>query len=145
MQSQRCVTGGWEPRLMPPCTKLSTQTAKQSEAVSINSFRLIGIGIPTIKIRRSHDRIIFITEIPIPGKTVFILRRDPGPTITRYTLHHSTQKEHWAQFELTNNTTHPDLSGQLCGACRKLHESKHHIELNLFALYYLRRLRKFSF
>ena len=30
-----------------------------------------------IKIRRSHDRLIFIMEITIPRKTVFILRRGP--------------------------------------------------------------------
>ena len=35
-------------------------------------------GTPIIKIRRSHDLLIFIMEIPIPGKTVFILRRGPG-------------------------------------------------------------------
>ena len=31
------------------------------------------------KIRRSGDRLIFIMEITIPGKTVFILRRGPVP------------------------------------------------------------------
>ena len=30
-----------------------------------------------LKIRRSHDRLIFNMGIPIPGKTVFILRRGP--------------------------------------------------------------------
>ena len=30
-----------------------------------------------IGIRRSHDRVIFIMEISIPGNTVFILRREP--------------------------------------------------------------------
>ena len=35
--------------------------------------------IPIIKIRRSGDRLIFIMEITIPGKTVFILRRGPIP------------------------------------------------------------------
>ena len=34
-----------------------------------------------IKIRRSHDRFIFIMEIPIAGKTVFILRRGPDLVI----------------------------------------------------------------
>ena len=32
------------------------------------------IGIPMLKIRRSCDRLIFNMGIPIPGKTVFILR-----------------------------------------------------------------------
>ena len=31
-----------------------------------------------LKIRRSHDRLIFNMGIPIPGKAVFILRRGPG-------------------------------------------------------------------
>ena len=32
-----------------------------------------------LKIRRSHDRLIFNMGIPIPGKMVFILKWDPGP------------------------------------------------------------------
>ena len=36
----------------------------------INS--LISIGIPKIKIRWSHDSLVFIMETPIPGKNVFI-------------------------------------------------------------------------
>ena len=31
-----------------------------------------------LNIRQSHDRFIFIIWIPLPGKTVFILRRDAG-------------------------------------------------------------------
>ena len=31
-----------------------------------------------LKIRRSHDRLIFNMEIPYLAKTVFILRRGPG-------------------------------------------------------------------
>ena len=46
-------------------------------AVSISRCHLTSIGIPIIKIRRSHDRLIFIMEIPIPGKTVFMLRLGP--------------------------------------------------------------------
>ena len=41
-------------------------------SVHIKTLR-ISIGIPIIKIRRSDDRLIFIMEIPIPGKTVFII------------------------------------------------------------------------
>ena len=33
---------------------------------------------PMLKIRRSHDRLIFNMGLPIHGKTVFILRRGPG-------------------------------------------------------------------
>ena len=36
------------------------------------------IGIPIIKIRGSHGRLIFIMEISIPGKMVSLLRRGPG-------------------------------------------------------------------
>ena len=35
--------------------------------------RLTGIGIPVIKIRQSHGRLIFTKEIHIPGKIIFIL------------------------------------------------------------------------
>ena len=40
------------------------------------------IGIHIIKIRRSHDRLIFIMELSIPGKTVFIYRHGPGFLVT---------------------------------------------------------------
>ena len=40
--------------------------------------RFTSIGIPIIKIRLSHDRLIFIMGIAIPEKTIFILRWDPG-------------------------------------------------------------------
>ena len=33
---------------------------------------------PLMKIRRSHDRLIFIKEISIPGKMVFILKQGPA-------------------------------------------------------------------
>ena len=35
------------------------------------------IGIPMLKIRRSLNRVIFNMEIPIPGKTVFVLKQVP--------------------------------------------------------------------
>ena len=35
------------------------------------------------KTRRSRDRLIFSMEIPIPGKTILILRRDPGFNIAQ--------------------------------------------------------------
>ena len=38
---------------------------------------LISIGIPIIKIRWSHNHLIFMW-IPVPGKTVFILKQAPG-------------------------------------------------------------------
>ena len=34
--------------------------------------------IPTLQIRRSHDRLIYNMGIAYLGKTVFILRRDPN-------------------------------------------------------------------
>ena len=46
-------------------------------AVSILRCRLASIGIPMLKIRRFRDRPIFNKEIPIPGKTVFILSLSP--------------------------------------------------------------------
>ena len=37
-----------------------------------NRCRFTNIEIPIMKIRQSHDRFIFMIEIPIPGKTAFI-------------------------------------------------------------------------
>ena len=34
----------------------------------------VSIKLPIIKIRRSHDRLIFILKIPIPGKAAFVLK-----------------------------------------------------------------------
>ena len=42
--------------------------------MSSNQYR-----ISMLKIRRSHDRLIFNMGIPKPGKTVFILKQGPGP------------------------------------------------------------------
>ena len=55
-------------------------------AVSIQICRLANIGISIIRIRRFHDRLVFIMEIPIPGKTVFILKRSPGPRLNIKTV-----------------------------------------------------------
>ena len=43
-------------------------------------YRLAGIKIPMIKLKRSHDlgMDLPIMRIFIPGKTVLIVRRDPG-------------------------------------------------------------------
>ena len=37
----------------------------------------MSIGISIIKIRRSHDRLLFMMEISMPGKAIFILNRGP--------------------------------------------------------------------
>ena len=42
---------------------------------------------PIIKIKRSHDHLIFIMEIPIPGKMVFILRWGPDVQNQNNTFH----------------------------------------------------------
>ena len=58
---------------------------------SIKICRLTSIGIPIIKIRWSHDCLIFIMEIPIPGRTVFILRWGPVPfpwLLPYFAIHH---------------------------------------------------------
>ena len=49
--------------------------------VSIQRRRLTSIGISIIKITISHDRLIIIAEIPIPGKTVFHLGTRPWSSI----------------------------------------------------------------
>ena len=48
------------------------------KARSLSQYKmcfLASIGIPIIKIRWSDDGFIFITEIHIPGKTVYILKQ----------------------------------------------------------------------
>ena len=61
--------------------------------------RLTSIGTHRVKIRRFHDRLIFNMAIPVPGKTVFILRWGPSGCRTviwvwgvrpQYTLWHVT-------------------------------------------------------
>ena len=44
-----------------------------------SQYKDTSIGIPIVKMERSWDRLFFITEIPIPGKTALILRRGPNP------------------------------------------------------------------
>ena len=47
------------------------------EAVSIKRRKLTNIGISVIKISRSDHHVIFIMEMPKPGKTVFIMIQSP--------------------------------------------------------------------
>ena len=44
----------------------------------IQTCRLTSTGIPIVMIRQSHNCLIFVMEIPIPWKTLFILRQGPG-------------------------------------------------------------------
>ena len=50
--------------------------------------------IHIIKIRLSYDRLIFIMEITIPGKTIFILRRAPCTQQKIFTLPHVLNISH---------------------------------------------------
>ena len=52
-------------------------------AVSIKRCRLTGIGIPMLKIRRSHDRLIFNMTIPYLEK-LFICRQGSGDDVMKY-------------------------------------------------------------
>ena len=65
---------------------LNTDTAgfncKQLRAVSIQRCCLVNIGCPIIKIRLSHNHLIFIIEIHIPEKMVFILKQSQTPLYT---------------------------------------------------------------
>ena len=58
-------------------TVLFNTILQKSGAVSIYRCRLTSIGIPFIKIRRPHDHLIFIMEIPLPGNAVLILKQGP--------------------------------------------------------------------
>ena len=61
------------------CDMISKNETGASQCKGISMLgRHLSIGIPIIKIRRSHDRLIFIIGIPIPGTAVFIRRWGPG-------------------------------------------------------------------
>ena len=46
--------------------------------LNIKIHHLASIGIPMLKIRRSHDCLIFNMEIPIPGKESLYIETGPG-------------------------------------------------------------------
>ena len=45
--------------------------------ISLDRWRLTSIGIPMLKIRSSHDGLIFNVEIPIPGKDSLYIKTGP--------------------------------------------------------------------
>ena len=45
-------------------------------SVSILIYRFSSTCIPVIKLRQSHDCLIIMMEMPMPGKMFFILKRD---------------------------------------------------------------------
>ena len=70
---------------------------------------VLPVGIPIIKIRRSGDRLIFVMETPIPGKTVFILGRYPDYKVwLSYIYRNSTWTKgiiilHWRKLQYNTN------------------------------------------
>ena len=81
---------------------------KRSDSVSCNAYftatwssqyKNLFLRISRIKIRRSDDRFIFIMEITIPGKTVFILKQSPDSVNPNHTLgsinKHTMCTVHW--------------------------------------------------
>ena len=60
--------------------------------------RLTSIGIPMLRIRRSHDRLIFNMRIPITGKMVFILKWGP---------HISESKQWFVSFPIISTFISP--------------------------------------
>ena len=81
---------------LSPTFRISKLRMTQVISEALFRGRLTSIGIPNIKIRRSW----FMIEIPMPGKTVFILRRDQkgfnslqwrhneGDGVSNYQPHH---------------------------------------------------------
>ena len=58
-----------------PASEIRRNTVAYLGGAHINIRRpLTGIEIPMVKIRGSRDRLIFNMGVPIPGKTVFVLR-----------------------------------------------------------------------
>ena len=60
-------------------TKNQNKTAQNRNlwAISISSYHLTNIGIPMLKIRRSHNRLIFNMGIPIPRKYGLYIETGP--------------------------------------------------------------------
>ena len=54
---------------------LNTQAERGREVGTWEHFHLTNTGIPMIKMRRSRSRLVFMMEILISDKTVFILKR----------------------------------------------------------------------
>ena len=82
----------------PNCS-IHNRTCHQG-AVSVQRCCLTSIGIPMLKIRRSCDPLIFNMGIPIPGKTVFILKQDPGSYCWYYSpVTFSSLSSHCNPFE----------------------------------------------
>ena len=67
------------------------------------------MGIPMLKIRRSHDRLIFNMGIPIPGKKVFILKRGPGDCFVHYTKSVGCMDPDFTDFDLCKKISLPGI------------------------------------
>ena len=74
----------------------------QQGPASIKRCGLTSSEIAIIKIRRPHDYFIFIIEIPIPQKTVFILRRGPRPGVDCFTTIKPSVIHSWSTLQRTN-------------------------------------------
>ena len=66
---------------------------------------LTSIGISIIEIRWSHDRLIFIMQVSIPGKMVFVLKWGPSVTSTHIFI------------EVLNTDIHGMMSKLSCHCC----------------------------
>ena len=64
-------------------------------AVPIWICCLTSIGISIIKISQSHDHLIFIMEISIPGMTIFVLRQGPRDHLNMEVLSHQYRHSHY--------------------------------------------------
>ena len=85
-------------------------------AVRFNTkITFLGLGIPIIKIRRSHDRLIFIMGIPILRKYIFTIKivwshfMMEIPILVR---HLYTGTDPWPLYTSSTYGTWPPVSGQ---------------------------------
>ena len=65
----------------------ATAWIHKREAISISSFCLTIVWIPTIKTRQSHDHLIFIMGIPTSDNLVFILKQVPSHQLLQLQIH----------------------------------------------------------
>ena len=90
----------------------------QWHLISISKCHFTSIGIPTIQIRQSHDHLIFIIGMPIPGKMVLyrsgaldITGRSWDFRVTTTCFGHKLQQENckikrWLFLKIVNTDGH---------------------------------------
>ena len=89
-------------RVRSTCPRVRIQIQKMQGLYSLRIRRLISIGIPTINMRRSSDRLRFIMGITIPVRRRLVNRGPVSEKFERYLLLKRVQKIHTFEFVYTS-------------------------------------------